>query len=242
MMISNKNVMPNMICRAVVWNTGKAEFASVSTDTNNIIQADKNFGFLKPTNGVLTFSISNRDGEITDKAVDRAVKFALKEWSIFVPIQFKKVPKDGDIRIEFRSEDEDEILNSNTLAYMFYPLGGKTDGQCVINTRFYWTNHGNGVDMNKIDPVHYRPDSGTKGTSWDLDQVLRHEFGHGIFGLPHDTNANNIMSSNYSKMKEHLSETDILRARAKAGTRVLSANMVKRLLTWITKASDRDYN
>lgn len=232
-----------MICRMIAWNNGKAEFASVTQDQKNMIDGDKNFGFLQPKNGILTFSITNRDGEISDRAVDRAVKFALKEWSLYVPITFKKVAENGDIRIEFRSEDEDEILTPNTLAYMYYPLGGKNNGQCVINTRYYWTNHGKGIDMHKIDPVNYpEPQDRVKGSTWDLDQVLRHEFGHGIFGLPHDINANNIMSSNYDKMKEHLSDNDIIRARAKAGSRVLDDNRLNILKKWLHFASDRDYN
>jgi len=95
--------MPSMICRMIAWNNGKAEFASVTQDQKNMIDGDKNFGFLQPKNGILTFSITNRDGEISDRAVDRAVKFAIKEWSLYVPITFKKVAENGDIRIEFRS-------------------------------------------------------------------------------------------------------------------------------------------
>lgn len=223
-------------------NNGKVEFSSLKTDDENIIESDKKFGFLQPVNGILTFSITNGDVEITEKGVDRAVKSALKAWSLYTPIQFVKVKTNGNIRVEFRNENEDKILNKNTLAYMYYPMGSINNGQCVINTAFWWTNSGNGVDMNKIDPIHYpTKGSGTLGTSWDLDQVLRHEFGHGVFGLQHDTNPNNIMSGNYGAMSEHLTDSDILRARAKAGTKTLSPNILKRWLDWIYKSSDRDY-
>lgn len=232
----------NEICRMLVWYDGKSEFSSISVEDNNVVEADKKYGFLHPKNGVLTFSITNRDGELSEKAVDRAVKFALKEWSLYVPITFKKVSVNGDIRVEFRNEYEDKILNKNTLAYMYYPMGGKTNGLCVVNTRFYWTNHGKGVDMHKIDPTHYpTPQDKVKGQSWDLDQVLRHEFGHGIFGLPHNVNPDNIMSSNYGKMNERITESDVFRARAKAGKRELSQNLLRRWINWLTGASDREY-
>lgn len=231
-----------MICRVLRLANGKTEYSSVTSDDTNQIEGDKKFGFLKPTNGILTFSITNRDGEISEKGVDRAVKFALQEWGLYTPIKFVKVPTNGNIRIEFRSEGEDPILNPNTLAYMYYPMGGKTNGQCVVNTRFRWDNHGKGLNMHKIDPIHYPSDTKAKGQTWDLDQVLRHEFGHGIFGLPHDIHPNNIMSGNYGVMKEHLTDVDVTRARAKAGTKELNKSTLKRMQDWINIASDKDYN
>ena len=223
-------------------HNNKVQFSSLKTEGGDIIENDKKYGFLKPKNGVLTFSVSNRDGEITEKGVDRAIKHALKAWSFYVPIEFKKVITNGDIKVEFRSEDEDKILNQNTLAYMYYPIGSSNDGECVVNTRYWWNNSGKGVDMHKIDPIHYtKPQTKVLGQSWDLDQVLRHEFGHGVFGLPHDMNPKNIMSGNYGTMNEHLTDTDIKRARAKAGTKELPAHVLKRWLDWHKTASDRDY-
>lgn len=233
--------MNETICKVIAWNNGKIEYSSVTISGNNVIENDKKYGFLIPTNGVLTFSVTNRDGEINEKGVDRAVKYALQEWGLYVPITFKKVPSNGNIRIEFKSESEDELLTPNTLAYMYYPLGGINNGKCVVNTRFYWTNHGKGIDMYKIDPIHYQPNSGVMGATHDLDKVLRHEFGHGVFGLPHDVNSNNIMSGNYGVMREHLSDMDISRARAKAGTKQLHPNILKRWINWITHASERSY-
>ncbi|MFM7795131.1 MAG: matrixin family metalloprotease [Candidatus Nitrosotenuis sp.] len=232
-----------MICRALASYNGRIEYSSVTADGQNQIETDKKFGFLKPSKeGILTFSITNRDGEISERAVDRAVKFALGEWAFYVPIKFKKVPKDGRISVEFKSEYEDPILNSSTLAYMYYPISGTNSGKCVINTRFFWTNDGKGINMSKIDPIRYDINTKVKGKTWDLDQVLRHEFGHGVFGLPHDKNENNIMSANYGVMKEHLTEADISRARAKAGVREIPASMLQRLKNWINVASERDYN
>ena len=234
--------MDEKICRALVMHNNKVQFSSLKTEGGDIIENDKKYGFLKPKNGVLTFSIINRDGEITEKGVDRAVKLALKAWSLYVPINFIKVKTNGDIRIEFRSENEDKILNQNTLAYMYYPLGSINDGHCVVNTRYWWSNSGKGVDMHKIDPLHYpKPQTKVLGQSWDLDQVLRHEFGHGIFGLQHDPEPKNIMSSNYGLMNEYLSDIDVVRARAKAGTKELPPNILKRWLDWLSKSSDRDY-
>lgn len=229
------------LCRLLKLPNGRLEFSSITNKDPNVLNEDKKYGFLKPKGGVLTFSITNRDGEISEKGVDRAVKYALKEWSLFVPITFKKVEANGDIRIEFHNEAEDSVLTPNTLAYMYYPLGGQTNGLCVVNTRFYWSNSGKGINMHKIDPIHYPDNTKIKGKSWDLDQVLRHEFGHGVFGLPHDVNKDNIMSGNYGVMKEHLSDDDVLRARTKAGTRITEkTSYLKRWLEYLKIASDRD--
>lgn len=234
--------MQGMVCRVLVTPYGKVEFSSVVSDERNMIETDQKFGFLTPINGTLSYSITNRDGEISEKGVKKAVQYALKEWSLYVPIKFVHVPENGHINVRFNSEDEDDILTPNTLAYMYYPLGGGNNGKCVVNTRYYWTNHGEGIDMHYIDPIHYpEKGSGVKGKTWDLDQVLRHEFGHGVFGLPHDPHANNIMSSNYGMMHEHLQDRDISRARAKAGTREMKPHILKRWLRWIFRASDRTY-
>jgi len=228
-------MVTEIICRAIT--NGTFDSVRVSGVTlSNQLEDDKKFGFLEPTNGILTYIILNNDREIKEKQVRRAVGMALFGWRMRVPIKFRRVKNrlDADIILEFRSEEEDEILNSNTLAYMYYPLGGVNNGVCVINKRFHWTNDGKGVDMHYVDPVHYPTPKHTNpiGKTYDLDKVLRHEFGHGIFGLPHSQNNNVIMTGNESIMSEHLQDEDVIRAQAKAGIRRGFAHRLTNMLRW----------
>ena len=230
-----------LICRSRPNGTYESVVVSGATLANQL-EDDKNYGFLEPTNGKLTYILLNYDEEIKDKSARRAVAMALFGWRIRVPIRFRRVKRiiDADITVEFRSEAEDEILDANTLAYMYYPLGGLNDGKCVVNTRFYWTNDGKGVDMHKIDPLHYpaESDSNPRGKTYDLDQVLRHEFGHGVFGLPHSKHDNVVMTGNESRMHEHLQDEDVIRAQAKAGINESMTHRLLQMLGWYRKRSD----
>ena len=235
------NSFNGFICRAL--SNGKFESVnSFGTTLSQQLKDDKKFGFLKPTNGVLRYKILNFDSEITEKQTRRAVALAFLGWGLYTPIRFKRTRagESADITIEFKSEENDEILDSNTLAYMYYPVGGKNDGECVVNTRFYWTNHGNGIDMHYIDPVHYPTTKSTNpiGKTYDLDQILRHEFGHGVFGLPHSQREDKIMSSNERFMSEHLTSEDIVRSQAKAGIRTGLRHRWQLLMRWYRKRSD----
>jgi hypothetical protein len=172
--------------------------------------SDKKFGVLKPKNGLyFTYKILSVDTELTHKKVHKAVANALNRWHFPLKFDFKRAI-DGeavDITIQFNSEAEDPILNSSTLAYMYYPLGGITNGKMVINTRFFWTLDGKAVNMHFIDPIHY-PDVTTapiQGLSHDLDQVMGHEFGHGILGLQHFFEG--LMAFRYDLMAEFTTAT-----------------------------------
>jgi hypothetical protein len=123
---------------------------------------------------------------------------------------------------------------------MYYPLGGSTNGICVINTRFYWTLSGKAVNMHLIDPIHY-PDESTapvQGMSWDLDQVLGHEFGHGILGLQHYIEG--LMAYRYDLMTEFTIDVDIIRGSQKIPKRNILASLLKRKFDWLKIGSDRE--
>lgn len=230
-----------IICRALT--NGTYDSVRVSGVTlSNQIEDDKKFGFLEPTNGVLKYILLNKDKEITEKQARKAVAMSLFGWRLRVPIKFRRTKNlaEADLVYEFRSEDDDELLDKNTLAYMYYPLGGKNNGHCVINTRFHWTNDGKGVDMHYVDPINYPTPKDTNpiGKTYDLDKVLRHENGHGIFGLPHSQSDNVIMSANESRMHEHLQDEDVVRAQAKAGINDSLSHRLLQLLGWYEKRSD----
>lgn len=233
--------MEEMICRAKT--NGQYDSVRVSgIDLQQQLADDVKFGFLEPKNGVLKYVLQNRDREITKKQARKAVAMALFSWRMYVPITFRRTTNiaEADIIVEFRHTRDDELLDSGTLAYMYYPLGTEHQGLCVVNSEHYWTIDGESIDMHFIDPVHYpqESESNPRGKTHDLDQVLRHEFGHGVFGLPHSQNHNRIMSSNVGVMQEHLHEEDIIRAQAKAGIRQNFAHRLANMLRWYKIRSD----
>lgn len=248
--------MNGIICRALVGGNNRVSFVTeklengkvvgkietLSDSLNTIILSDKKFGVLKPKNGVyFTYKALNKDVEITDKNVDKAIRMAMNRWSFPLNFTYRRA-KEGeavDLTFEFKSESEDSILNSSTLAYMYYPIGGLNNGRCVINTRFWWTLSGSGVDLHLQDPIHYPTPTGkTQGQSWDLDQVLGHELGHGLLGLQHYIEG--LMAYRYDLMSELTAEADIIRGSQKIPKRNILASFLKRKFDWLKIGSDRD--
>lgn len=217
----------------------------LSKSLDNLILSDKKYGLLKPKNGsYYTYRVLSLDTEITAKQMNKAVASALNRWAFKLKLKFSRanIGEASDITIQFRSEAEDPLLNSSTIAYMYYPLGGLNNGIMVINIRFYYTLSGKAVNMHLIDPIHY-PDFDTapvQGLSHDLDVILYHEFGHGILGLQHDPTPDNGMAYRYDLMSKMPSLRDIARGAAKIGLRVASASMLKRLWDWLTITEDRE--
>lgn len=253
--------MSELICRALA-SGNKIEYVTERVQDGKVIglleteqtpnlkdifKEDLKYGLLLPRDGKsYSYRVLNGDREITTKQVRKAVQSALLRWWIELDFSFHKAAPEeiADITIQFRSEEEDELLNPQTLAYMYYPLGGINNGVCVVNTRFHWTLDGKAVSMHDIDPVHY-PDPVTapvQGLSHDLDQVLGHEFGHGIFGLPHIHAFFRMMSANYSKMSEWLHIDDILRAAQKIPRRKWIRRRYLRMKSYIKNRSERKYS
>lgn len=218
----------------------RVELAPSALDMPAIFQNDNRYGLLLPRNGVsYGYIILNKDVELTNREVRKMVTRGLLRWYLELQFKFHRVTHkaDADLVYEFRSENDDPLLTPGTIAYMYYPLGGTHDGICVINVRPYFTLHGNGIDMHWIDPINYPVlGMGVTGATVDGDQVLGHEDGHGLLGLPH---ISGIMASNYGSMTEHLSELDILRGSNKIPKRNWSSRKYQRLKNWLFHASER---
>ena len=241
--------MGEILCKAVN-SDKKIQFESAvarSTNLSDVLKEDKKYGKMSPRNGrYFTYRILNKDQEVTEKQVRRAAQMAWSAWALELPFGFVRVKPHvkSDFSIEFRATSDDPQLDDNTLMYMYYPINSinaPNRGLCVVNTDYYWTNSGKPVNMHKIDPVNY-PDEATapvQGMSWDLDQVLRHEFGHGL-GLPHSSTRDTIMAPNYGLMSEHLDDEDIKRMVHKYGARYSSPWdwFRQRFYSWFRKASD----
>lgn len=223
------------ICR--ILNDGKFESAS-----NNEFILDSNYGYMK-NDGIITYSIENNDVEITVQETEKAFWIAGYEWTLDTPIHFMHIREFRKkfnnptakpmIRVIFRSEEEDEILNSSTIAYMGYPLEGSTFyGLLVLNKRYHFNLSGNPISGNEMKKlginVQYEDDI-PRYSTMDLDKIFRHELGHGVYGLPHSTSRNKTMSSNEGDMAEHNTDEDILRAQNKAGKSTLPEKWKKQI-------------
>jgi len=240
--------LSELLCKARISRDGRnvvfesALAASVILETQ--IKDDKKFGFLSPTNGILRYAIMNRDDRLSERDTKKMIGVALWGWEIETPINFVRVlPTEySDMKIYFRDEVEDPNLDSHTLAYHYYPIASiGFRGVCVINKRFYKTLHGNVVSLHLIDPIHY-PDPDTapvQGKTWDGDTILRHEFGHGVFGLPHSLSTGRTMYGNYEGMAEYFHEEDIRRAQAKAGKRNILSRLYLRMKKHYIITSER---
>lgn len=222
------------ICRCIFDEKAKIKFESVellagATDIQSIIELDKQIPAMQPMNGkFFTYKILNKDVEVTNLQVRKAVAYAYESLWLYTKATFKlirsKIPT--DFTIVFRSESEDPLLTSNTIAYHFYPINDLTSpnrGICVVNTRFYFTASGEGVSMHDIDPIHYPEGTQARNAAIDLDKIFRHEFRHGVSGNAHDPLAGNLLSSSEEKMSEQPSDRDIARDQAKLGTRSMAS-------------------
>lgn len=220
-----------------------------SEEISDIIAEDTKYGIFQPINGeYFTYRVMNEDDEMKEKQITRSIQKAYRRIAVRTNLKFRKAKsgEPSDFRIEFRTveTDPDQQLTSSTLMYHYYPISNTTHslrGLCVVNKKFFWTTHGESVDMHIIDPENYpEADTGTTGKTYDFDQVYTHEVLHGL-GLPHSRTSGNMMSPNYGIMAEWLSEEDLARLNAKYGKREMSEGKLARWLKWIKGASEREY-
>lgn len=228
------------ICRARLIGGKSVKYESLEargSTIEQIIENDRNFGFLKPKNGkYYTVALKNTDIEISYSDAKKAIIDGWMRWELWNEVDFKWSNdfENADIRFEFRSESEDSILDSNTIAYMYYPIAAPhLRGLCVINKRFIYTNHGKPVTgkylLERGIDVQF-PEG--QYVTIDLDKIVGHEKGHGVFGLPHDPEPKNTMSSSEGKMSEFLSWRDIKRSTFKAGMKNWSERQRWRFMRW----------
>lgn len=236
-------------CRAIFSENGEIQYEGAQapgTDINTVVENDKRYGKMQPINGrYFTFSVEDVLGEeVTNKQIIKAITLAWHEWELRtnLDVRHDKSGARTDFRVLFRTVENDERkhLTNSTIMYHFFPIQSivnENRGLCVVNSKFYYTADGNPLPMWIIDPIHYTKETTWMGSTIDLDQVFRHEFGHGI-GLPHDPSPGNIMSTPHNNMSEHLSERDIYRGIQKHGYRKMKASKLVRLLKWIFHRSD----
>lgn len=239
--------MKTPICR--VEHANNINFTGPMADhtlLDSVISTDRRYGVMLPRNGrYFTFRIiDTNDNEVTEKMLNQAVKLAWKSWTLRLDIDVRqaKPNQKADFTIYFRTPENDERghMKKNTIMYHFFPIGDYNHpdrGVCVINPNFHFTSHGKPVSMHLIDPEHYDRDTIAKGSTIDLDAVLRHEFGHAL-GLPHDPVPHNTMSTPYNVLSEFLKPRDIARGIAKYGERAMPESRLRRWLRWLFRKSE----
>lgn len=199
------------------------EFNQLPIDLQQLIKNDKQFGVMKPrhAHGWITYKVYSFDKEINSVEMDHIIRMALFRLSRKLNLKFRPAyrDEDPDLKIDFTDPQHDPDMTGQTLAYHGYPLtGSKYYGICRINKNYFYTIHGQRLNLHFIDPEHY-PDASLakKAPTWDLDQILGHEFWHGVLGCGHDGKAGNLMSANYTMMAEYPTERDYIRGAAKVG-------------------------
>ena len=138
------------------------------------------------------------------------MQFAQRRWRIYANLAPFRPARHGeyvDFKLEFRDVDTDPDghLRDSTVMYHYYPISDITNklrGLCVVNKRFFFTEHGKHVTgefMKDLGiPVQY-PDG--LYSTLDFDAIYAHELGHGL-GLPHDSEEGHTMSYRVDIMAE----------------------------------------
>ena len=236
------------LCK-VIQEGGKLEYLSPmlgSTDINEMVENDKKYGMMTPRNGdYFTYRVSNtHDLELTDREMIRAVTLAWQHWSKRINITMRRARnnEEPDFRVIFRTPGTDErnVMTDRTIMYHYYPINNLESpyrGLCVVNSMFYYTVHGRPVSMHEVDPDNYPENTGTQGSTIDIDQVFTHEFGHAI-GLPHDKEKHNLMSPSYGIMAEFPTERDVFRGVMKYGVPQRRASWFSRWYRYLRHRSD----
>lgn len=214
--------MTEILCRLL--NDGTCQFDRIELNGNdlpidiqNLIREDKKYGYLTPVDGFVTYRVTDGDKEITRSEVGYLVRLALQQYQLKFDVKFRPAKRDEKemLNIGFSDVTTDKYMTGSTLAYHGYP-NGALRGICRINRNYFFTVHGRRLNLHEIDPEHYPdPEKAKSAPTWDLDMILMHEVGHGIFGLQHDGQSNTVMAALYPHMSEYLDPRTISRIEAK---------------------------
>jgi len=191
------------------------------------IKEDRKFGVAVPYNNkYFTFRCYDEDTEVPKPVAEYIIDIAYSAWEYDLNINVKIAPEDlpdsaVDFKLYFKTTTTDKNLRGSTLAYHYYPISHQSEykGICVINKEYFYNINGENISLGIIDPLNYRPDEKKKGRTYNLVKILRHEFGHGLLGLPHTGESGHTMSALYNHMSEDNTEFDITRGLYKVGAK-----------------------
>ena len=207
----------------------------------NQLKEDMKYPTATPINGkYFTFRVYDEDTEVPKKVAEYIAGLAYTEWEYELNFRVEYadasvLDKDVDFKLYFVTPQTDPNMTSMTLAYHYYWTGirSPTSGVCKINKIYYYTIFGKPISLGIIDKAHYKPDEKKRGKTYNLVKILRHEFGHGLVGLPHTSISGHTMSSSYEHMSEWLTAFDILRGVFKYGAKKWKhVNVKAKVIHW----------
>jgi len=218
----------------------KDEVVSPGLTLEEMIADDKRYGFLTPHGGELWYVLLNHDREMSLGEATRGINAAIMGWEAATDINFSRVSvtESPDITIQFLSSDEDQLFRDepNVLAYMYYPISGSNvRGLMVINSDYPWTINGKPMSGAWIEDVTGKQvqDRNAMYQTWAIRKVVRHELGHGVYGLPHSRNTGNTMYYSYGGMSDFTSDEDEARGQAKAGSPSRGIWFINKARRWL---------
>ena len=230
---------PTRPARGAAW---KDEATSPFLTLDQQIEEDKKYGRLVPKNKRLSYVLMNHDKELTRGEARRAINAAIMGWQLGTDVDFYEISIGGepDITIQFLDSTDDQLFadEPNVLAYMYYPIASEdVRGLMVINSDYPWTENGEPKSGRWImemtgKPVQF-PDQMYE--TWSLRKVVRHELGHGVYGLPHTANVGNTMYFSYNGMTEFNTTEDDKRGQAKMGEPTRSTRWLKVMRAWLRR-------
>jgi hypothetical protein len=200
----------------------------------------------KWANKRMYYDITENCRTLSHRQVKKALNFAMTTWDVeiditFKPAWFKNGPLSPNLKIDFRSAEEDPYFKEkpSVLAYAYFPGQGSVSGKVVFNNEYIWSLNGkpiSGKDAKKKGWVNTNTFDDTQIRTHNIIHVLIHELGHSL-GLKHDAHGDSkdVMDAYYSGKLE-LSDWDILRIRLKYPARVFSKwHHYGRLKKWLKK-------
>lgn len=207
-------------------------------DTNMLSEQEKDYGPIDewkhkwtPADGKVTWAVVSKSDDPSIKNwEERAVAIALRTWGLRTKnIKFRKLsinldPYEADLVVKWDSPDTNQYLKDrpSTLAYAYFPGQGKISGDVTMNDKYIWTKDGKPISAHIADPTNYPdPYTNIKFKTYNVVQVLCHEFGHSL-GLRHNTECHDCMMYPYYNGYVTLHSNDIKRIQSFYGARKLS--------------------
>lgn len=132
----------------------------------------------------LTYYFQNYTPDLSQSEAREAIESAFQSWGHVSLLSFTEQSSSGHIRLRWSSYDGSD----GTLAYAYYP----SNGDVTFDEDETWK---------------------TNGSSYDLETVALHEFGHSI-GLGHSSDSGAVMYAYYGGSKRSLQSDDILGAQS----------------------------